>query len=272
MSKKRPKTLNSVRKLSVAITGECWISQAELARLIKKKGGQVSPKYNVTTSTDVLVRGRSSSWKHKDYGRKEADVARFIQNGATISVIDDEEFRKLIEDDKSAHVSDAIAGLPIEWYASPSKQAFLTVTRLTGALDREYTIKGRTEQGYLRKQLFGKEESFRCSLCGRIFPTNLLIAAHIKPRSKCSLPEKQDAANIVFPLCLFGCDSLYERGYASVNSRGKVEVKIFDSNTPIVKTYLKSIEGRTCKSWTAQTAKYFAWHYKYHFRGLLPES
>jgi hypothetical protein len=252
----------------VAITGECWISQPKLAHLIKKKGGQVSPKYNVTHSTDILVRGHSDFYKHIDFGEKEATASRLIQLGKSIVVVDDEEFRKLIEDGKPARVSDTVAGQPIEWFEPQSKQAFIAVTRLTGKLDREYTAKVRVEQGYLRKYLFGGKETSSCALCRRTFPTNLLIAAHIKPRSKCSLQEKQDATNIVFPLCLFGCDSLYERGYVSVNSRGKIEVKILSGVTPIVKRFLNSIKGKTCLSWNPQNAKYFKWHYEDHSRGL----
>jgi len=51
-----------------------------------------------------------------------------------------------------------------------------------------------------------------CSLCGQLLPVELLVAAHIKPRSECSRRERLDFENIVFGVCVLGCDALYEKG------------------------------------------------------------
>lgn len=67
----------------------------------------------------------------------------------------------------------------------------------------------RREQSILREWLFGECLSEKCAVCGKEFSIRALITAHKKNRSSCTLLEKTDP-RIVFPLCLFGCDFLYE--------------------------------------------------------------
>ncbi len=74
IKKENAKTLKSIRGLSVAITGICWINRDALARLIRKQGGLITRNYAVTSSTDVLVRGL------QDFGSiKLTDVKRLKQ-------------------------------------------------------------------------------------------------------------------------------------------------------------------------------------------------
>lgn len=178
----------------------------------------------------------------------------------------DYEFQKLIEKGKPARVASTIAGQPMQWLETPSEVVFNNICKISGALDREYTVKGRLEQGYLRTQLFKGKSSSNCAICGREFPIELLIAAHIKPRSACTLGEKRDADNIAFPLCLFGCDSLYERGVVSINHKGYAIVATTFKLTKIVGQYLRDIKGKRCEFWTDNNAKYFRWHYERRFR------
>ncbi len=94
---------------------------------------------------------------------------------------------------------------------------------LGGASDR-WTIGAiRTEQRFLRDQQLHVRGS-SCSLCGRTLPEELLIAAHIKPRSACSEKERMDTRNVSMLACLLGCDALYELGYVVVGARGIIEV------------------------------------------------
>jgi hypothetical protein len=189
-----------------------------------------------------------------------------IGDGHPLKVVPDYEFRKLIDTGKPARVAGTIAGQPIEWLQTPSKGVFHNITKVRGALDREYTTNGRLEQGYLRAQLLKGKSTSECAICGREFPVELLVAAHIKPRSKCTLREKRDASNIVFPLCLFGCDSLYERGIVGINSKGYVVVIATSSLTKCVKHHLRNIKGRKCGFWTDKNSRYFQWHYERRFR------
>lgn len=265
IKKENVKALRSIVGLSVTITGKCWITRNELTRRIRQRGGRITPNNTVTNSTDVLVRGVSAQWKYNTYGRKEARAAQLMRDGQSIAVVHDHEFQKLIEENKPAQIENTIAGQPMEWLDVPPKRVFENITKIRGALDREYTTNGRLEQGYLRAHLFKGKSTSQCAICGHEFPVELLIAAHIKPRSKCTLEEKRDAANIVFPLCLFGCDSLYERGIVSIN-KGYVVAISAPELTNSVKHYLKNIKGRKCEFWTHKNAGYFQWHYKRRLR------
>lgn len=131
-------------------------------------------------------------------------------------------------------------------------------------LDAEVTAKRRTEQDYLRKNLFRNMKVANCGICSEEMPVQFLVAAHIKKRMFCSTKEKLDAENIVMPMCRFGCDDLYEKGYISV-ADGRV-IKINDKNlTTIVEKYIEKIVGKPCVHWNEKTADYFKWHLEYHF-------
>ena len=262
----RAKTLKSIRGLSVTITGQCWISQKDLAYRIRRQGGRVTTNNTVTYSTEILVRGASGQWKYKTHGRKEAKAAQLIRQGQSIKIVPADELRKLIETGKPAQLADTVAGQPLEWLKPPSKQVFEEITKISGGLDREYTVNGRREQGYLRALLFQGKSISTCGICGREFPVELLIAAHIKPRSKCTQIERRDAPNIVFPLCLFGCDSLYEQGIVSIDQEGYVVAITASTLTKSVSHYLRSIRGRKCEFWTENSAPYFQWHYERKLR------
>jgi hypothetical protein len=118
----------------------------------------------------------------------------------------------------------------------------------------------RREQTYLRQHLFRGKVKERCSVCGEELPVDLLVASHIKKRSECSLKERLDFRHIVTPMCLLGCDALYERGYVVVNEKGiiaKGRVEVLSSD---LKRHLEAIEGRKCDHWTNSSTPYFEWH------------
>ena len=71
--------------------------------------------------------------------------------------------------------------------------------------------KRRMEQPHLSSWLFGSKESENCGICGQMFSVAALHAAHKKKRSLCSPSERRDL-HIVMPMCVFGCDYLYENG------------------------------------------------------------
>jgi hypothetical protein len=266
LQKSQPKTLKTIKGLTVAITGRCWKIRPDLAALIRKAGGRVTSSYSVTRSTDVLVRGASESWAFGTYGEKEDAAARLIQAGQQLFVVDDYEFEKLIEKARPARLSTVLAGQPTEWFRPVrNDKAFIRSCNIAGPLDREYTARGRVEQAYLRSKLFNRAVKAKCALCGDVFPTDLLIAAHIKPRSECALSERRDASHVVFPLCLLGCDSLYERGFVSVGPEGRAVTSSRDLPSS-VRNHLKRISGRKCLSWKKNSSAYFLWHHDRRFR------
>ena len=126
-------------------------------------------------------------------------------------------------------------------------------------LDRESSGTQRKEQAFLRKQLFGENREAKCAICGKIFPVEFLVAAHIKRRSDCTLEERKDFENIVFSACKFGCDDLYEKGYILVHD-GKYAINSKKWISSNIKLYLATIDGRACEKWNKSTIKYFNAH------------
>ncbi|EKN69277.1 hypothetical protein BABA_10456 [Neobacillus bataviensis LMG 21833] len=129
-------------------------------------------------------------------------------------------------------------------------------------LDIEGKSKNRAEQSFLRKTLFGNKTIEACGICGKEYPISFLVASHIKKRSFCTNEEKLDYNNIVMPMCKFGCDDLFEKGYISVANR-KVLVNKKVATEPL-NSYLNSIKGKDCESWNNSTEIFFEWHRNHH--------
>ncbi len=125
-------------------------------------------------------------------------------------------------------------------------------------LDKAILSLQRKEQGLLRRHLFHNKTLGRCGICGFNFPVDLLIAAHIKKRAKCNDTEKLDYQNIVMPMCVFGCDRLYENGYIAVKD-GYITI-LKESESHQVKSYLDRIKRKPCSKWNSKTKIYFDWH------------
>jgi len=260
------KWITTVRGERIAFTGRAWLTRAALRRQVLRKRGIPTPGAAVTSTTTILVRGDSSVWAFGEYGTKEREAAKFIRKGASISLIHDFEFRKVLENGRPARVADRIAGEPVLWLAPVTKRQFYRAAIKEGPLDREHTILGRLEQSYLRHALFGEAELAICSLCGRRLPVGLLIAAHLKPRSECTRSERLDVKNIVSSMCLLGCDAFYERGFVAVHEAGRILVSNAQSSRA-ANVALQLLRGRSCSAWKASTAKYFDWHRKRRFQG-----
>ena len=131
-----------------------------------------------------------------------------------------------------------------------------------GSLDTDTKGRGRKEQRKLREIHIKKSKTGTCSICGLELPSNLLVAAHIKKRSKCSLDEKKDLANVATPMCVLGCDALFEKGYIGVKE-GKV-ASIKSPQTNHAKSHVSMLDGESCRDWTEENKKYYEWHWKFH--------
>lgn len=127
------------------------------------------------------------------------------------------------------------------------------------SLDRERRTLGRREQKMLRSHLFGRQKTSDCTLCTRGFPTDILIAAHIKKRSECDRDERLDYKNNIAPMCKLGCDDLFEKGYLIVED-GRVRQGPLDPTTEAVHQYVDQVDGRRCQHWSDGSAQYFRYH------------
>lgn len=136
------------------------------------------------------------------------------------------------------------------------------MTALSGLkeTDANYISAGRVEQSYLRKHLFQGKVQGQCSLCGENFPVDLLIASHVKKRSECSKVERLDYQHVVAPMCLLGCDALYEKGYVIVSKQGAIEKGRIEVEASGLGQHFARVLGRNCSGWSPTSEKYFAWH------------
>lgn len=250
----------------VAFTGRAWRARSEIARVVRRLGGSISSRYEVTEKTTILVRGSCAVWKYGDHGRKERHAAELLRHGRDIALIHDSEFRKLVEHQVPARISDHFVGQPTEWLVGSTEREFRRSAAIAGPLDREHTTRGRVEQAFLRHDLLGDVEEAECCICGRRLPPSLLVAAHIKPRSECLRRERLDVRNIAFTVCLLGCDALYERGLISVRTGGKLRVSRISGNSGL-RDVLETLTKRKCSAWAASKARYFDWHLNNRFQG-----
>ena len=118
------------------------------------------------------------------------------------------------------------------------------------------SAKFRKEQATLRTILFGGKDTAQCALCHQQFPTKLLVAAHIKPRARCSSLERTDP-NIVMPACKTGCDDFFEYGFLIVDADGAIQVNEAAQATTDLRRMLADREGLRCTHHNPLTAGYF---------------
>jgi len=120
--------------------------------------------------------------------------------------------------------------------------------------------KYRKEQAFLRAYLLGGRKQAACVLCGRMLPQELLVAAHIKPRSKASRSERLDFENIAALMCSLGCDSLFEKGFVYV-AEGKIYINPSRNLSPHLNKSVELLVNRTAENWLGSSA-YYKWHAK----------
>ncbi|HEX8431545.1 MAG TPA: HNH endonuclease, partial [Longimicrobium sp.] len=130
-------------------------------------------------------------------------------------------------------------------------------------LDTRREVAMRTEQRFIRQQMFGAEPQAKCAICGKAYPVEFLRAAHVKRRAECTSEEKRDFRQNVVPMCTFGCDELFERGWIIVE-RGQVTKGRVGVLSDSVAAYIRSVEGRECLPYYRGGGEYFDWHARAH--------
>lgn len=127
-------------------------------------------------------------------------------------------------------------------------------------LDSDCLSKIRKEQAFLRAYITKGNSTGVCTICHDEFPIELLVAAHIKRRAKCSNTERLDFDNVATLMCKLGCDDLFEKGYIFVSS-SKVSKNKKRSTTPRLDEVINLVAGNTVSNWTG-SANYYEWHEK----------
>ncbi|MEF2097309.1 hypothetical protein V3595_22070 [Bacillus sp. CFBP9009] len=129
--------------------------------------------------------------------------------------------------------------------------------QLQGKTDITRGFKQRTEQSLLKEWLFKNKETEKCAICGRTFSCRSLVTAHKKKRANCTEEERTDPY-IVMPVCLFGCDYLYENGFIRINS-GQIHIQNTDALQDAEREYLQALENTVMDHrWLQGSKNYFA--------------
>jgi len=126
---------------------------------------------------------------------------------------------------------------------------------------KETKSQSRKEQSILRAILFKNKSEDKCAICHILLPTDLLVAAHIKPRHKCSLTERKNS-HIVMPTCKLGCDDFFEKGYIIVNNNGVIIKNEKMNVSKQLNLILKNLEGKICTHFNTKTDIFFKYRQK----------
>jgi hypothetical protein len=262
--------ISSLRGQNIALTGNCSRTRDELVDIISRAGGRVASGAGVSNTTTLLVRGTSGNWKYANFGVKEATAASYIRRGHALSVVLADDFERLISR-KARRIRESpfVAGYRVEDLRAEGLLGQLPegaqmvplgskATRVQ--LDKLGVGHWRGEQAILRALLLGRRRIVLCSLCGRSVPDFLLVAAHIKPRRRCTMREKRDLRNVAMLVCLLGCDALFERGLIAVDEHGAIVLSAKLRNSRGAKDMISRFRKRRCLAHTQLSEPYFKWH------------
>lgn len=119
---------------------------------------------------------------------------------------------------------------------------------------REQTA--RKEQRILQEWIFKDKTHENCAICGQEFSVKTLVTAHKKPRSDCNDAERLDPY-IVMPVCLMGCDYLYENMYVYIED-AKIKRGLSFSNARAESSFIEKLVSRAVDSqWLLGNQSYF---------------
>ena len=133
---------------------------------------------------------------------------------------------------------------------------FLARLRKLGKTDEIGQQRTRKEQSILQQWLFEGKTQEICAICNNKYAVSALAAAHKKKRSECNEAERLDPY-IVMPVCLFGCDFLYENRHIVIED-GIVKEGLPLHYANIENEYIKKIVGKkVSEEWLKGQKSYF---------------
>lgn len=160
------------------------------------------------------------------------------------------------EEDSDFLVSEELRDIGIRTKKSFKKNYTNRLKEMTETDYKSNNNYSRKEQGILRAILLEDKEKIKCALCQKLLPSEILIAAHIKPRSECSSQERKDI-NVVMPICTIGCDYLFEKGYLKIDRLGNIVINNSKKTTKELKLFMRQYEKKKCLYYNNKTKAYF---------------
>ena len=125
-----------------------------------------------------------------------------------------------------------------------------------GRTDESQEVQIRKEQAILREWLFEGRTRCSCAICGEEYPISALVAAHKKKRTECTEVERVDPF-IVMPLCLFGCDFLYEERHVIVDKGTVKEGEAFDGGKEGSRYLKRILDRKLDEEWLKGSPSHF---------------
>lgn len=158
---------------------------------------------------------------------------------------------------------------PSEGPLGPDPPTYVGLAERLGGTDVAVRRMGRREQRFLRGALgiaTGDSNAVTpCGMCGREFPHAFLVAAHIKPRHRCSDAERLDLPHVGWALCVAGCDAMFEQGYLGVNDEGRIiGMRAAEAAPPAIASLMEPLIGARAPGWSSRRAVYFEAHRAQH--------
>lgn len=137
--------------------------------------------------------------------------------------------------------------------------AKVALSNLDDELDVPSSTRRRKEQDLLRTIVLGGKSEESCSVCNRSLPVDLLVIGHIRKRHSCTPAIKKDLANVM-PVCLLGCDRLFENGYIYIDDKGLIRAAKQVESIVELRCVVDGLVGNVCAAWGTESEPYFAWH------------
>jgi hypothetical protein len=126
-----------------------------------------------------------------------------------------------------------------------------------GGTDGRGSIATRKEHYILSQWLFEGKEKESCAICQKEYSVNSLVTAHKKKRKDCAENERTDP-HIVMPLCVFGCDYLYENRIIYIDSGIICSTDNFKNINTSESDYIMKITGKKVEArWLQGNELYF---------------
>ncbi|MFJ4247553.1 HNH endonuclease [Pseudomonas sp. NPDC089741] len=199
------------------------LESMELGRKIK---GKIPDAYKATIHTYPTL-------YYKDGEGRRKDLYQPLDDDYSIKIsLKRNQIAERIE-----KIKHKIAILASELESLDPQTSVLTKFRAEQHLIREYLLLRHQDESNSKNI-----DSGACMLCKKTLPAKMLVAAHVKPRAKCTHEERADIDNIAMLQCVT-CDALYENGYISIQDNGQIIISQQNQSMSDLNKIYSELEG-----------------------------